>query len=91
MIKNCMDDMLEKLGKDFAEFAGTINRIERTETGEFIVPLEVMQAIVKAVEGLFGTVHDTHVSVQTVLANELIPKEQAWSRLLEDADEGTEH
>ena len=91
MLKGCMDDMLEKLGKDFEIFAGTLHNIQRTENGDFIVPLETMQRIVAAVEELFGTVHRTHVNVKAALENEHIPKEQAWFKLLDDAEDGTEH
>lgn len=91
MLKNCMDDMLKKLGKDFAEFAGTIREVERTETGDFIVPAAVMQSIVGHVQQLFGTVRKTHVSVKTVLENEHISREKAWDMLMDLSDDGTDH
>ncbi|MFV0348334.1 MAG: hypothetical protein ACK5JO_07080 [Halodesulfovibrio sp.] len=91
MRKNCMDDMIEKLGKDFAEFAGTLRGVERTEDGDFIVPADVMLSIVGHVESMFGTVRKTHVSVTSALVNEHISRGKAWDLLMEDCNAGTEH
>ena len=91
MIKNCMQDMLKKLGQNFDAFAGTLRTMERTEEGDFIVPAEVMLSIVNHVQELFGTVRKTHVTVQTVLEQEHISREKAWDMLIEDTDTGTEH
>lgn len=86
-----METMIAKLGKEFAEVAGTLKGVERTENGDFIVPVDVMQNLLAVLQELFGTVRESHNSVKTVLENEHIPKEQAWNVLLSEADNGTEH
>ncbi|UZP67257.1 hypothetical protein N1030_16935 [Desulfovibrio mangrovi] len=91
MRKNGMDDMIEKLGEDFAKFAGTLRDVERTEDGDFIVPADVMLSIVGHVESMFGTVRKTHVSVKSALVTEQLSRDRAWDLLMEEADCGTEH
>ncbi|GFM36712.1 hypothetical protein [Desulfovibrio psychrotolerans] len=91
MVKNSMDEMLERLGRNFAEFAGTLRDVERTEEGHFIVPPDVMVSLVGHVEELFGTVRRTQDSVKTALQNEHLSREREWNRLLLETDSGTEH
>ncbi len=87
-----MDDMLKKLGQDFAAFAGTLRAVERTADGSFIVPVDVMSLLVGHVTELFGTMRRTHTSVRNALERDHISREKAWDVLMDDpSDESTAH
>ena len=91
MLKNTMDTMIAKLGKEFSEFSGTLRSVQKNECGDFVVSPETMRNIVGHVESLFGTMRETQESVQMALESELLQEERKWIDLLDDADMTTEH
>lgn len=91
MIKNTMDDMISKLGKEFSEFSGTMRSVKKNDCGDFVVSPEIMRNIVGHVENLFGTMRETQESVQLALESELLQEERKWIDLLDNADMTTEH
>ena len=91
MIKNAMENMISKLGKEFSEFSGTVRSVKKNDGGDFVVSPEVMRNIVGHVENLFGTMRETQESVQLALESELLQEERKWIDLLDNADMTTEH
>ncbi|MCG8529501.1 MAG: hypothetical protein MI749_02430 [Desulfovibrionales bacterium] len=91
MLKTTMDTMIAKLGKEFAEFSGTLRSVKKNDCGDFIVSPEEMRDIVGHVQNLFGTMRETQESVQMALESELMQEERKWIDLLENADMTIEH
>jgi len=91
MLKNTMDDMIVKLGKEFSEFSGTLRSVRKNESGDYVVSPETMRDIVGHVENLFGTMRETQESVQMALESELLQEERKWVDLLDTADMTVEH
>jgi len=90
-VKHDIDGLLGNVGKELTGLSVSLDGLERTPDGAFIVPASVLVSMVHSVQQILSLWKKAHSTFSIAMASSVLCREEALNTLFDAAEDGTEH
>ncbi|GEM_PF-1943576 len=90
-VKHDIDGLLGNVGKELTGLSVSLDGLERTPEGAYIVPASVLLSMVHAVQQILSLWRKAHSTFSIAMASSVLCREEALNTLFDAAEDGTEH
>lgn len=90
-MKHDIDGLLGNVGKELTGLSVSLDGLERTPDGAYIVPASVLLSMVHAVQQILSLWRKAHSTFSIAMASSVLCREEALNTLFDAAEDGTEH
>lgn len=90
-VKHDIDGLLGNVGKELTGLSVSLDGLERTPDGAYIVPASVLLSMVHSVQQILSLWRKAHSTFSIAMASSVLCREEALNTLFDAAEDGTEH
>lgn len=90
-VKHDIDGLLGNVGKELTGLSVSLDGLERTPEGAYIVPASVLLSMVHSVQQILSLWRKAHSTFSIAMASSVLCREEALNTLFDAAEDGTEH